>query len=53
MLKSQKNELGDDAYWILGLGGIGISLGLLIYGYKIMHTIGLKLCKITNTRSSN
>ena len=46
----QKNELGDDAYWILGLGGIGISLGLLIYGYKIMHTIGLKLCKITPSR---
>jgi len=47
---NKKNELGNDAYWILALGGIGISLGLLLYGYKIMHTIGLKLCKITPSR---
>tara|TARA_Y100000996_G_scaffold300938_1_gene238555 strand:+ start:13803 stop:15275 length:1473 start_codon:yes stop_codon:yes gene_type:complete len=47
---NNKNELGNDAYWILALGGVGISFGLLIYGYKIMQTIGLKLCKITPSR---
>lgn len=46
----QKNELENDAYWILGFGGIGITLGLLLYGYKIIHAIGLKLCKITSSR---
>ena len=24
----------DDAYWILAMGGIGISLGLILYGKK-------------------
>ena len=42
--------MGEDSYWILGLGGLGITLGLLIYGYKITHAIGTKLCKITPSR---
>lgn len=47
---NKNNELGDDGYWILGMGGVGITLGLLLYGYKIIHAIGLKLCKITPSR---
>ena len=47
---NKKNELGDDGYWILGMGGLGIALGLALYGYKIIHAIGLKLCKITPSR---
>ena len=43
-------EMGSEAYWILGFGGVGISIGLLVYGYKIIHAIGLKLCKITPSR---
>ena len=43
-------EMGTDAYWMLGFGGLGISIGLLLYGYKIMYAIGLKLCKITPSR---
>ena len=46
----KKNELDTDAYWILGMGGFGISLGLALYGYKIIKAIGVKLCKITPTR---
>ena len=46
----KKNDLDTDAYWILGMGGIGISLGLALYGYKIIKAIGVKLCKITPTR---
>ena len=40
----------DDGYWILFLGGISISLGLLLYGYKIMRAIGVKLAVITPSR---
>lgn len=47
---NKNNELSDDGYWILGMGGVGITLGLLLYGYKIIHAIGLKLCKITPSR---
>jgi solute carrier family 20 (sodium-dependent phosphate transporter) len=44
--------MDDNAYWILGLGGIGISIGLLLYGYKIIKAIGIKLCKITPSRGA-
>tara|TARA_Y100000992_G_scaffold300030_1_gene267855 strand:- start:1599 stop:3074 length:1476 start_codon:yes stop_codon:yes gene_type:complete len=47
---AEKNELGKDAYWILALGGIGISAGLALYGYKIIKAIGVKMCKITPSR---
>jgi len=47
---NEDNELGNSAYWILGMGGIGMSAGLLLYGYKIIQAIGLKLCKITPSR---
>lgn len=46
----EKNELGNEAYWILCLGGIGISIGLAVYGYKIIQAIGIKICKITPSR---
>ena len=47
---NKSNELGSEAYWILGFGGIGITIGLTLYGYKIIQAIGLKLCKITPSR---
>lgn len=47
---SKKTSMGNDAYWILGLGGIGIAVGLLVYGYKITRAIGDKLCKVTPSR---
>ena len=31
---------------------IGIGIGLLLYGYKIIYAIGLKLCKISPSRGS-
>lgn len=49
----RKNSVMDNnAYWILSLGGVGISLGLLLYGYKIIRAIGIKLCKITPSRGT-
>ena len=47
---TKNNDMEDDAYWILSLGGLGISLGLLLYGKKIINAIGIKLCKITPSR---
>ena len=47
---SKKNDMDADAYWILGLGGIGIAVGLFLYGYRITHAIGTKLVKITPSR---
>jgi len=47
---SKKASMGYDAYWILGAGGIGIAVGLFVYGYKITSVIGDKLCKITHSR---
>ena len=46
----KNNHLESDAYWILAMGGFGISLGLAVYGYKIIKAIGIKLCKITPSR---
>jgi len=36
----------------LTFGGIGISFGLFIYGKKIIHALGDKLCKITPSRGT-
>mgnify|MGYP001426291656 FL=1 len=47
---SKKVDMGDHAYWVLGMGGIGITVGLLLYGYKIIKAIGVKLCCITPSR---
>ena len=47
---SKKNDMEADAYWILGMGGIGIAVGLYGYGKRITHAIGTKLCSITPSR---
>ena len=47
---NKKSELGNDAYWMLAMGGFGIALGLAVYGYKIIQAIGVKLCKISPSR---
>ena len=47
---NKKNSMEEDAYWILGLGGVGIAIGLFVYGKKITYAIGEKLVKITPSR---
>ena len=42
--------MGEQSYRILLLGGLGIAAGLLLYGYKIMRAIGVKLAAITPSR---
>ena len=46
----KKVDMNEYAYLILGMGGVGISLGLILYGYKIIRAIGVKLCCITPSR---
>lgn len=36
--------------WILGLGGVGIVIGLALYGYNIMQAIGFELTKLSPSR---
>jgi len=44
---AQKSEM---PLWILVLGGGGIVLGLVTYGYKVMQTIGTKITELTPSR---
>jgi len=36
--------------WILLVGGVGIVIGLITYGYKVMATIGTKITELTPSR---
>jgi PiT family inorganic phosphate transporter len=36
--------------WILALGGGGITIGLTMYGYRVMRTVGEKITQITPSR---
>ena len=36
--------------WILALGGVGIAVGIFMYGYKVMETVGRRITELTNTR---
>lgn len=40
----------DIESWILALGGLGIVLGLAMWGYRIIIAIGVKLTKLTPSR---
>jgi sodium-dependent phosphate transporter len=47
------DSLNDDdiaVEWILVMGGTGIVLGLLLFGYILMRALGFKLAKITPAR---
>jgi len=36
--------------WLLFLGGMGIMVGILTWGYRVMKTVAFKITDITNTR---
>jgi len=40
----------DAPYWILAYGGVGISLGLCLFGRRVIETMGTKLTKVTPSR---
>ncbi len=37
-------------YYFLIIGGIGITIGIATWGYKVIKTIGTKITKLNNTR---
>jgi len=45
-----KQDMNENKFWILGLGGIGIGAGLVLYGSQILRAIGVKLAVITPSR---
>lgn len=52
----QSGELNPEApvqKWVLVYGGVALSLGLLLYGYNVMKTIGYKLTAVSPTRGSS
>jgi len=36
--------------WLLIIGGLGITLGISVLGYKVMDTVGTKITTLNNTR---
>ena len=52
-VESKTTGMENDALWILSIGGVGIGVGLLLYGYKIMRAIGVKLAVITPSRGTS
>ena len=51
ILASGTTQMGASVpVWILLLGGIGIVLGLVTYGYKVMETVGTKITQLTPSR---
>jgi len=43
-------EKVDMPLWILALGGVGIVVGLALYGYNIIEAIGFRLTKLSPSR---
>ncbi len=52
-LTVQNNAIPTGAsipWYLLALGGLGISVGVFTWGYKVIKTIGFKITELTNTR---
>lgn len=37
-------------WWVLGIGGVGIVIGLATYGWRVIQTIGRKITELTPSR---
>ena len=48
--KGNLTESGGIPFWIMAMGGAGIALGTFCLGHKVMHTMGKRVTKLTNTR---
>ena len=49
----QVGEVADKVevdWWILALGGVGMSIGLATYGYKIIKCLGARMAAMSCTR---
>jgi PiT family inorganic phosphate transporter len=36
--------------FLLAIGGVGISVGVITWGYRVIETLGTKVTELTNTR---
>lgn len=36
--------------WVLAIGGVGICVGLALFGWRIIQVLGVKVAKVTNAR---
>jgi len=51
----KSGEVSDETgvqKWILAYGGVGIVAGLLLYGYKVMKSVGFKLTMMSPSRGA-
>lgn len=48
--RGEMNVAAQVPYWLLALGGIGITIGCLTWGKKVMQTVGHRITSLTNTR---
>lgn len=39
--------------WVLAYGGLGLVIGLLVYGYKVMKSLGFKLTALSPSRGAS
>ncbi|MCD6461616.1 MAG: inorganic phosphate transporter, partial [Thermoplasmata archaeon] len=50
-IQSQSVVLQTDVpVYLLLMGGVGISIGVFTWGYRVMKTVGFKITALTNTR---
>jgi PiT family inorganic phosphate transporter len=50
---AQGLSIGDQVevpIWLLSLGGIGIAVGCMTWGRRVMRTVGTRITSLTNTR---
>jgi phosphate/sulfate permease len=52
-LRGDVDQEDATPWWILLAGGVGISLGLAMWGYRVMSTIGTNMTKLTPSRGFN
>lgn len=54
VLNSALDKTGIDinglSYYLLALGGVGIAVGVMTWGYKVIRTLGSRITDLTNTR---
>ncbi len=43
-------NIGGLSYYLLALGGVGIAVGVMTWGYKVIRTLGSRITDLTNTR---
>ena len=49
-ISQMSTDVASIPIWILLLGGIGITVGLVTMGYRVMRTIGRKITELTPSR---